>query len=230
MQTTPTKTRNSAETWDSTMYMLNTLNTSRNQPNLHILDNETSSSLRQGLLNNKSKYQLSPLHLHRGNAAECAIQKFKAHFITCLCEADTRYPEKEWDNFLLQEKFTINLLHNYRFNTKLSAHAALHGIFDYKKTPLAPLGTIILFHDNKSNLRTWTKRGTYGWYIGTSLEHYQCVECYIPSTHITGISDTVELISTVIPIPKTSSEDYLCQSITYILSLLADPKPTVPYI
>ena len=51
--------------------------------------------------------------------------------------------------------------------------------------------------------------------------------CYIPSTHITIIADTVGLISTVIPIPNTSSEDYLRQSITDIFSILADPNPTV---
>ena len=40
-------------------------------------------------------------------------------------------------------------------------------------------------------------------------------------------SDTVEFISTVISIPNTSSEDYIRQAITEIISLLADPKPTV---
>ena len=42
---------------------------------------------------------------------------------------------------------------------------------------------------------------------------------YIPSTHIIRVADTVEFISVVIPIPKTSSQDYLHQSITDILSL-----------
>ena len=53
------------------------------------------------------------------------------------------------------------------------------------------------------------------------------MECYNPSSHITRIADTVEIISTVIPIPKASSEDYLRQSITYILYLLTYPNPTV---
>ena len=53
------------------------------------------------------------------------------------------------------------------------------------------------------------------------------MKCYIPSTHSTIITDTVEFILTVIPSPKTSSEDYLRKYITYILSLLEDPKTTV---
>ena len=53
------------------------------------------------------------------------------------------------------------------------------------------------------------------------------MSCYIPSTHITRIADTVEFISTVIPIPRTSSEDYLRQSITDSIALLVEPNPTV---
>ena len=55
------------------------------------------------------------------------------------------------------------------------------------------------------------------------------MECYIPSTHSTRIADTIEFISTVIPIPKKISDNYLRQSITYTISLLEDPNPTVPY-
>ena len=53
------------------------------------------------------------------------------------------------------------------------------------------------------------------------------MECYIPSTHSTRIAGTVELTSTVIPITKTRSDYYLRQSITEIISLLEDPKPTI---
>ena len=123
---------------------------------------------------------------------------------------------------------TLNLLRNFCFNTKLSAHVALHGTFEYNKTPLAPLGTRVLVHEKPENCCTWAPYGTNGWSIGPYLEHYLCVEYYIPSTHSTIIAGTVEFISTVTPIPKTSLEDYLRQSITYIMSLLEDPNLTVP--
>ena len=64
IQSTPTKTRNAAKIRDATMSMLSTLTTSVHQPNLHILDNDSSSSMKQGLLKNKIKYHLVPLHLH----------------------------------------------------------------------------------------------------------------------------------------------------------------------
>ena len=69
IQAIPTKTHNDAEIRDVTMSMLYTLTTSGHQPNIHILNNEASSILKQGLLKNRIKYQLVPPHLYRRNAA-----------------------------------------------------------------------------------------------------------------------------------------------------------------
>ena len=154
------------------MYILSTLTTSGHQPNLRILENESSSILKQCLINNNIKYQLVPSHLHSRNSAKSTIQKFKANFITCLCAADPKYSAKKWNRFLPQATLTLNLLRNCRFNPKLSAHAALHSIFDYNKTPLAPLGTRFIVHDKTTNHSTWEPHGTNGWYIVPALEHY----------------------------------------------------------
>ena len=129
---------------------------------------------------------------------------------------------------LPQATLTLNLLHNCRFNPKLSAHADLHCTFDDNKIPIDPLGTRVLVREKTTKHFTWTPRGTNGWYIRPYLENYWCVEFYIPSTHSTGIVDTVEFICTFIPIPNTSSEDYVCQSITYIISFLKDVNTTFP--
>ena len=154
------------------MSMLNTLNISGHQPNLHILDNESLSSMRQVLLKNNINYQLAPAHPHRINSDEHAIQTFKAHLITYLCAADSGYLEKEWDSLLPQETLNLNLLRNCRFNPKLSAHEALNGIFDYNKTPLGPLGARVVVHEKTTNFHTWSPHVTDGWYIGPYLEYY----------------------------------------------------------
>ena len=172
---TPTKTCNDAEIRDVKMSMLNTLTTSGYQTNIHILDNESSSIMRQGFPKNKIKYQMIPPHPHRRDSDKSSIQTFKENFITCLRAADPGYPEKQWDHFITQAALTINLLRNWRFIPKLSAHASLHGTFDYNKSPLAPLGTRVLVHDKTTNCRTWAPRGTKGWYIGPDLEHYWCI-------------------------------------------------------
>ena len=94
IQEKSTKTHNAAEIQYTEMSMLKTLTTSGNQPNIHILDNQASSILRQGLLNNNIKHQLVRPYLHRQNSSERLIQKFKAYFITCLCADNPGYSEK----------------------------------------------------------------------------------------------------------------------------------------
>jgi hypothetical protein len=153
------------------------------------------------------------------------IQTFKAHLITFLCTADPGYPANEWDRFLPQSVITLNLLRNCRFNPNLSAHTELHSVFHYNKTPLAPLGTKVVIHEKTGKRKTWSTHGINGWYIGPALEHYRCVDCYIPAMRI---ADMVAFIPTVVPIPSTSTEDYLRQSVEDIIALLDDPKPTIP--
>ena len=109
---------------------------------MHIPDNEVSSILKQDLLKHKIQYQLLLPYLNICNEYGRAIQTFKVHFITYLCASDPNYPAKEWDRFLPQATLTLNLLQNCRFNTKFSVYATIHGIFNYTKTPLEPLGTM----------------------------------------------------------------------------------------
>ena len=136
------------------MSTLTTLTTSGHQSNLHILDNESSSSQNQGFLKNDINYQLVPPHLHIQNTSKRDMQALKQHFIICLCTDNPKYPAREWDCLLPQKTTTLNTLHNCHFNTKLSAYAGLHGMFDYNKTPLDPLGTIVLVRKKTTNCHT----------------------------------------------------------------------------
>ena len=139
----------------------------------------------------------------------------------CLCAANPSYPSKQWDLLLTKAILTLNLLGNLRFNPKQSAYESLHDIFDYNKTPLAPLGTITIIYKNTTTPTTWSPRGTDGWYIGPDLDHYWCVEYYIPSTHSTQIADTIKFLLTVVTFTKIISEEYIYKSIRYIINILA---------
>ena len=228
IQAQPTKTRNAAEIRDTTINMLNNLSENGHQPSIHIMDNEASIILKQALLKYKIKYQLVPPHIHRRNAAERAIQTFKAHFISILCGANPKFPVKEWDRLLPQTCMTLNMLRTCRYNSKINAYTALYGVFDYNKTPFIPLGTQVILHEKPDKRKTWAPRGTDAWYIGPAMEHYRCLDCYIPDTHSTRIADTVELIPSFIPIPKTTTEDYLRQSVGDIISIINEPTTTIP--
>ena len=142
--------------------MLKPLQDARFTPKLHIMDNKASAALKAALRKHKVKYQLAPLHLHRQNAAERAIQTFKAHLIVGLCSIDPDYLATEWNCLLEQAEITINLLRACRINPKISAHNAVFGAFDFNKTPLAPPGTKVIVHKKLDNRRTWAPRGTEG--------------------------------------------------------------------
>ena len=59
-------------------------------------------------------FQLVPLHLHKINAAEQAIQTFKNSFIVGLISTDKKLPMHLLDQLLLQASTTLNLLRKSR--------------------------------------------------------------------------------------------------------------------
>jgi hypothetical protein len=126
------------------------------RPQLHRLDNECSEALKSFLRDAAIDFQLVPPRLHRRNAAERAIRTFKNHFIAGLCSVDKDFPLHLWDKLLPQAELTLNLLRGSRINPKLSAHAQLHGQFDFNRTPLAPPGIRVLVHIKPSERTTLT--------------------------------------------------------------------------
>jgi hypothetical protein len=63
-------------------------------PSLQRLDNEAYLAIRNYFTTQGIYHQLPPLHIHRRNKAEHAIQTFKNHFIAGLCSVDPIFPLK----------------------------------------------------------------------------------------------------------------------------------------
>jgi hypothetical protein len=126
--------------------------------------------------------QLVPPHNHRVNAAKRAISTFKEHFVAALATVNMLCPLQLWDEFLLQVELTLNLLCFSRRNNLISANHELYGPFDFNKTPLAPLGTKALVYNNPATQTSWAPHATDGFYVGPTIDHYQCLRFYIPST------------------------------------------------
>ena len=140
------------------------------------------------------QFQLVPPHLHRRNAAEIAIQTFKNHFIAVILSTHKNFPLHLWCRLFLQAIVTLNLLSLSRINPTLSAHAQLHGKFDFNATPFAPPGTKVIVHQQPTIRQSWAPRGKYGWYIYLSKDHYRCYNIYVPETRAVIQPDTVEFI------------------------------------
>ena len=128
-------------------------------PKMHVLDNECSKVLKEYMEEENETFHLVPPHLHRRNAAERAIQNFKNHFISGIVSTHKDLPIHLWCRLLPQAIVTLNLLRPSIINPTLSAHAQLHGLFDFNATPFAPPGTKFIVHQKPTIRQSWASRG-----------------------------------------------------------------------
>ena len=94
---------------------------------------------------------------------------------------------------------------------------------------MAPPGTKVIVHEKPSNRTSWGLHGTNGWYIGPSLHHYRCVQCFMPATKSVRDADTVAFFPETIPFPSTTIEDHLRQATTDIIRILTQPSSATQF-
>ena len=193
------------------------------QPTTYVMDNEFSSILRNALIRNKITWQLVPPKTHRRNTAERAIQTYKNHLKAGLSILDPNFPVREWDRILVQSELTLNLLRASRVNPRLSAWAYLFGQYDYNTTPIVPPGTRVIVHSKPEERASWAPNGEEAWSIGPSFDHYRCIKCYFPKTRSERNCDTLTFIPNVVPFPKVTTDDFLRQAATDIVTILSQP-------
>jgi hypothetical protein len=94
-------------------------------------------------------------------------------------------------------------------NPKLSAYTQIFGVFDYNRTPLAPIGTRIVVHQRttQQGRTTFADLGVIGWSVGPAMNHYRHSTFYIPKTRGTRVSDTVVFLPKKYTMPATASSD-----------------------
>ena len=127
---------------------------------LQILDNEEITEYKRIIKYEWGVgYQLIPPHIHSRNAAERAIRTLKAHFISTLTGIAPTFPNNLWDLLLPQTDLTLNILRQSSLNPKILAWEYFQGPFDYKATPLVPLGFSVMIHRKTSNRKSWDFRG-----------------------------------------------------------------------
>ena len=193
------------------------------QPKTWLLDNETSKTLEEAFTKAAVQWQYVPPHSHRANLAERAIQTFKNHFKAGLASIDPNFPMDQWDRLLPQAEMTLNMLRSARVNPHLSAYAYMNGEFEFNRTPLAPPGTRVVVHLKKGQKQTWELNGEVAWYIGPSMKHYRCVQCFYPRTNFVRDTNTVKFLPHNLPFPEVTLEDFLRHTASDILDLLKDP-------
>ncbi len=107
---------------------------------LKVMDNQACMVVKKYLTTTECKNMLVKPNNHRVNAAERAIQTFKAHFISALATTDSDSPLQLWDWLTPQVKTTLNMLRPSRIDPNMSAYKAVHGPYNWNRFPLAPPG------------------------------------------------------------------------------------------
>ena len=198
------------------------------RPRYQRLDNECSDIMKEFMTAEGIDYQLVPPGVHRRNAAERAIRTLKNHLIAGFCSVDENFPMHLWDRILPHALLSLNMLRGSRINPKLSAHAQLHGNYDFNATPIAPPGIRVLIHEKPQQRKTWMPHAADGWYIGPALESYRCHRVWCWKTSAERICDTISWFPTKTTIPTASSADTILACLQQIVDCLQKPAAGSP--
>ena len=225
----PLKNRSAKSLLEGYTQLYNRLEEKGLAPLIQICDNECPAALRT-FMETKGKLQLAPPYNHRTNPAEKAIDTFKAHFIAGLASVDPQFPLHLWCRLIPHAELTLNLVRKSNTHPQLSAWAHFNGLYDYNAHPLAPPGCKVIAYEGPSQRGTWHDRGTEGWYIGPSREHYRIHIIYIPKTHATRIGDpSTEFFPHDIATPKSDPRDNATNAALKLAEALTTKIPNLPY-
>ena len=157
----------------------------------HILNNEASVNFKEKIQGHEMSYKLVPPGNHRRNIAEREIQTANNHFVWVLCGDHNDFPMHPWCQLLPQSEWQMNMLRQSNIAPNVSAYAHIHGQHNYMCRPCTPVWCPFQVHEPSDNRKSWDNHATYGWNIGTSMEHYRCFCGYISKTRAKRVSDTV---------------------------------------
>ena len=115
----------------------------------------------------------------------------KHHVKAVLASVDPWFPVNQWNRLIKHATITINSLRPSILNPKLSAHAYLFSYLNLQSIHLDPPGTKVLAHSKPDKHGSWDLSAEDGWYMRLELEHYRCVDIYLPKTRAFRDCDTV---------------------------------------
>ena len=163
------------------------------------------------------------------NTAKRAIQTFKNHFIAGIVLTHKDSPLHLWCCILHHAIVTLNLLSPSRINDTLSAHAQLHGQFDFNATLFAPSGTKVIVHQNPTMRQSWAPPGKDELYKDRAKDHYRCYNINVPETQEVIQPYTVDFLLHNSNIPLRSSTENTTIAATELIHALCNPAPAAPY-
>jgi hypothetical protein len=154
---------------------------------------------------------------------------WKRHFIAGLCTLDPDFKMSLWCELVPQGELTINHLRSSSLDPNLSAYEGLHGSkFDFVAHPIHPLGTKGVVLEPVSTRESWAPHGLDGFYVGLSLDHYQCFRIYVIITNDFRTTDSLSWHPKKLHLPGSSKEELIHAKAEEILHLLQNHSIAAP--
>ena len=195
------------------------------RPKRQILDNEASDDYLEQITKHGIEWEKVPPHNHRRNLAEKAIQTAKGHITANMVGCDESFPMREWHRIIPQIELTLNMLRASNIRPTISAHTYVHGLHDYNKTPLAPIGCKTQCFVGPDQRTSYGEHSMDSWYIGTSNEHYRCYRVYMKATRAERITDTILFRHKHLTSPSVTKADAITQAAHELTATLKDNVP-----
>ena len=176
------------------------------------------------IIRKECKLEIVPPVCHRRNLAELSIKAFKHNFISILSGVDASFPLALCDKLLPQAELTLNLLRQSHTIPTVSAHAHLHGNFDYNRMPLSPLGCAVQLREDTDKWGSWVPHTVDGWYLGTPPEHYRSHIIYLKIMRSERVSETVFFKHKYLTNPTVSHADRVIAAAKALYSAMGKAK------
>ena len=125
----------------------------------------------------------------------------------------------------MQAKLTLNLLRQATLNPRISTWEYFQGPFDFNKTPLGPVGCLVLIHAKPGIRHSWDFHAKEGFYIGPALDSYQCFKLVKSNTKSQVISNTVEFRHSYITVPLQTLEDKIVHGLQVVAGAISGASP-----
>jgi hypothetical protein len=103
-----------------------------------MVDNQASRVIKKYLTTQQCENILVEPNSYGVNAAERAIQMFKAHFISALATTNSNFPLQLWDRLTPQVEATLNMLNPSCNDPTMLVYEAVHSPYDWNCFPLTP--------------------------------------------------------------------------------------------
>ena len=203
----PMKARTTTEMIRVYTILIERLKSKGIRPARQMLDNEAPREYLETIEGYDIEWELTPANNHRMNIAERAIQTAKGHIIANMLGVDENFPMQEWHRLLPQIELTLNMLRASHVRPTISAHTYVHGIHDYKKMPLGPLGCATQSFVDPDQRKSFGEHSVDSWYIGTSPDHYRSHKVFVRATKAERITDTIVFKHRRITSPYVSAAD-----------------------